>query len=154
MKINNKPLNFKTMKKVILAIGMILPMMSLQAQIKVLDVKIENKETVSGIGYVSVSINEIDNSAEIAVTINVTVSETGVKVTGEKTNFVAYISGDNVIIESSETPNGKFQVATMNGVVVASGKLGASGKAEIENLSFDVMYVISIGNKISEKIVK
>lgn len=143
------------MKKVILAIGMILPMMSLQA--KVFDVKMENTEAVkvSGLGNVSVVMNEIDNGTEISV--KVTLTQTGViqseKVTGEKTSLVVKSFGDKIVIEC--LPNEVFRIVTTNGIVVASGKLDASGKAEIEN-TFETnnMYIVSVGNNKSEKIKK
>ena len=143
------------MKKVILAIGMILPMMSLQA--KVFDVKMENVEAVkvSGLGNVSVTMNKIDNDTEI--TVKVTLSQTGViqqeKVTDENTNIIVYSLGDKIVIESQ--PNEVFQIVTINGIVVASGKLDTNGKAEIEN-TFETnnMYIVSVGNNKSEKIKK
>lgn len=141
------------MKKVILVIGMILPMMSLQA--KVFDVKMENVEAVkvSGLGNVSVTMNKIDNGTEI--TVKVTLSQTGViqqeKVTGENTSLVVKSFGDKIVIEC--LPNETYQIVAMNGIVVASGKLDASGKAEIEN-TFETnnMYIVSVGNNKSEKI--
>ena len=141
------------MKKVILAIGMILPMMSLQA--KVLGVKMENVEAVkvSGLGNVSVTMNKIDNGTEI--TVKVTLSQTGViqqeKVTDENTSLVVYSFGDKIVIES--LPNEVFRIVTTTGIIVASGKLDASGKAEIEN-TFETnnMYIVSVGNNKSEKI--
>ena len=144
------------MKKVILAIGMILPMM-LQAQINVFSAEMTNEEnkTVGKITVNGVKIENIDKSTEIAV--NIIFTETGTnqkeKVTGEKTSLVVYSIGDRIVIES--LPNETFNIVTTTGIVVASGKLDIDGNNEIEDtLESGTVYVVSVGNNISEKIKK